>query len=129
MGRWKVICWKVVCMQLPDALSRTDRATQRRAAAPYRGVTIYEVACRLPAEGSAVYATVRRLRASQSNGPNLRAVVDLDSICASVHLQRELAPDAWDPRPSPLHLDLDLDLDATLLAIGPPPDQMMGGSM
>jgi len=116
-------------MQLPDALSRPDRATQRRAAAPHRGVTICEVARRPPTEGSDVYDTVRRLRASQSNGPHLRAVVDLDSICASAHLQRELAPDAWDPWPSPRQLDLDLDRAASLPAIGPAPDQMMGWSM
>jgi hypothetical protein len=115
--------------ELPDALSRTDRATQRRAAAAHRGVIICEVARRPPTEGSDVYDTVRRLRASQSNGPNLRAVVDLDSICASAHLQIELAPDAWDPRPSPRQLDLDLNLDASLPAIGPSPDQMMGWSM
>jgi hypothetical protein len=116
-------------MQLPDALSRTVRATQRRAAVWGRGVTICEGARRLPAEGSDVYDTVRRLRASQSNGPHLRAVVDLDSIYASALLQREQAPDAWDPRPSPRQLDLDLDLDASLPAIGPSPDQMMGWSM
>jgi hypothetical protein len=116
-------------MQLPDALSRTDCATQRRAAAPHRGMTICEVARRLLAEGSDVYDVVRRLRASQSNGPHLRAVVDLDSICACAHLQRELAPDAWDPRPSPRQFDLNLDLDASLPAIGPSPDQMMGWSM
>jgi hypothetical protein len=51
------------------------------------------------------------------------------TICASAHLQIELAPDAWDPRPSPRQLDLDLNLDASLPDIGPSPDQMMGWSM
>jgi hypothetical protein len=84
-----------------------------------------------------VYDTMRRLRASQSNGPNLRAVVDVDSMCAYTHLQLELAPEGWDPRPLPLQLDLDLDLDldlaatlpTTLPAIGPAPDQRRGWSM
>jgi hypothetical protein len=128
-GDGKVEGGIVVSMQLPDALNCTDRATQRRVAAPHRGGTIYKVARRLPAEGSDVYDTVRRLRASQSNGPNLHAIVDLDSICAYAHLQLELAPDAWDPRSSPLQLNLNLDLDATLHAIGRSPDQMMGWLM
>jgi hypothetical protein len=96
-------------------------------------VTIYEVARRPPVEGSDVYNTVRRQWASQSNGLNLRAVVDVDSKCAYAHLQLELAPEGWDPRPLPLQLDLDLDLDATLPAtlpaIGPAPDQRRGWSM